>query len=82
MSVRALQKQRVLHLYRHSLKTILYWAVQREIWYDEVTRPQNRAQVTLFVALQPDFNYVQVERLRAEFEKNRNIVSLATASLY
>lgn len=36
MSVRALQQQRALHLYRRSLKTILYWAVRRDLWYSEV----------------------------------------------
>ena len=36
MSVRALQQQRALHLYRRSLKTILYWAVRRDLWFSEV----------------------------------------------
>lgn len=35
----ALQQQRVMHLYRHSLKTIINWAVRRELFYEEV-RPR------------------------------------------
>lgn len=31
-------KTRVMHLYRSSLKSILSWAVQRDVWYDEVAR--------------------------------------------
>lgn len=38
MSTRALQQQRALHLYRHSLKTILYWAVRRDLWFSEGER--------------------------------------------
>jgi len=41
MSTRALQQQRALHLYRHSLKTILYWAVRRELWFTEVKDSQS-----------------------------------------
>ena len=32
----ALQRQRAMHLYRHSLKAIISWAVRREIFYEEV----------------------------------------------
>jgi len=34
----ALQRQRAMHLYRHSLKAIISWAVRREIFYEEVDR--------------------------------------------
>ncbi len=33
----ALQRQRAMHLYRHSLKAIISWAVRREIVYEEVS---------------------------------------------
>ncbi len=33
----ALQRQRAMHLYRHSLKAIISWAVRREIFYEEVS---------------------------------------------
>ena len=33
----ALQRQRAMHLYRHSLKAIISWAVRREIIYEEVS---------------------------------------------
>jgi NADH dehydrogenase (ubiquinone) 1 beta subcomplex subunit 9 len=32
----ALQKTRAIHLYRHSLKNMLSWAIRREIFYEEV----------------------------------------------
>ena len=47
MSVRALQQQRALHLYRRSLKTILYWAVRRDLWFSEVFR--QKAALAAFV---------------------------------
>jgi len=46
----ALQQQRIMHLYRHSLKAISSWAVQREIFYEEV------------------------DRVRAEFYKHKDVV--------
>ena len=33
----ALQRQRAMHLYRHSLKAIISWAVRREIFCEEVS---------------------------------------------
>lgn len=35
---RLAQKQRVRQLYRHALKHLMSWAVQREVFYDEVSR--------------------------------------------
>jgi len=32
----AVQKLRAIHLYRHSLKNMLSWAVRREVFYAEV----------------------------------------------
>lgn len=34
----ALQKLRAIHLYRHSLKNMLSWAIRREVFYEEVRR--------------------------------------------
>ena len=36
MSVRALQKEQVKRLYRHSLKNMLSWAIRRDLFADEV----------------------------------------------
>lgn len=32
----AVQRLRAIHLYRHSLKNMLSWAVRREVFYAEV----------------------------------------------
>lgn len=34
----AVQRLRAIHLYRHSLKNMLSWAVRREVFYEEVRR--------------------------------------------
>lgn len=34
----AVQRLRAIHLYRHSLKNMLSWAVRREVFYVEVRR--------------------------------------------
>ncbi len=39
MSVQALQRQRAMRLYRHGLKQILYYAIRRELWWEEVRSP-------------------------------------------
>ena len=36
------QRLRAIHLYRHSLKNMLSWAVRREVFYVEVRRPEGR----------------------------------------
>ncbi|KAK9829644.1 hypothetical protein WJX72_007056 [[Myrmecia] bisecta] len=38
MSLAANQHIRTVRLYRHTLKTILSWAVDRELWFSEVER--------------------------------------------
>ena len=38
MSLKASHTQRALHLYRHSLKNILSWAIRRDIFNKEVGR--------------------------------------------
>lgn len=39
MSLSAAQRQRAVHLYRHSLKNILSWAIRRDVFWEEV-RPR------------------------------------------
>ncbi|EIE22808.1 complex 1 family protein-like protein [Coccomyxa subellipsoidea C-169] len=38
MSIRAAQRQRALHLYRHGLKNLLSWAIRRDLFAQEAGR--------------------------------------------
>lgn len=55
----AVQRLRAIHLYRHSLKNMLSWAVRREVFYAEVRRPRPFApgcfphSLQIFVAIVP-----------------------------
>ncbi|KAK9904139.1 hypothetical protein WJX75_005303 [Coccomyxa subellipsoidea] len=38
MSLKAAQRERVLHLYRHGLKNLLSWAIRRDLFAQEAAR--------------------------------------------
>lgn len=70
------QKQRVLHLYRHSLKTILNWAVRREVFWSEVRANLCHDPFLLQIKLLHilTIGCLQAASLRKVFESNASVV--------
>lgn len=79
MSLKAAQRERVLHLYRHGLKNLLSWAIRRDLFAQEVSISSLDScllalvlfQVTTLIGL---VRYPQAARLRAEFDLNKDVV--------
>lgn len=86
----ALQKLRAVHLYRHSLKTMLSWAVRREVFYVEVSahelgaaspgsagrRGGGRTRHMLRCLHAGPLHFLlQQEKIRAEFDQLNQLVS-------
>lgn len=83
----ALQKTKIVHLYRDSLKTLLSWAVSREVFYDKASGlaggVQRRVHVCAWLP-QAAFCYcdthpsctdaTQAAELRKVFEANASLV--------